>query len=197
MAGMALSSLLSASSREHLASRSVMVVPGLGGSGPTHWQTHWELAHPGWIRCEQRDWDHPSRDEWVETLGRAVASAPHPVVLVGHSLGVATIAHAAAAGLLAKVERAFLVAMPDIERADFPVDLCPGFSPLPRSALPFPSTMVGSTNDPWITPERLRHFSSILGATYFDAGQRHHIGTHSGLGAWEEGLGLFEAFLAR
>lgn len=178
------------------AKPSVVVVPGLGGSGPTHWQTHWELAHPDWIRCEQRDWDHPSKEEWVDRLQATVESAPRPVVLVGHSLGVATIAHAAAAGRLAKVERAFLVAMPDIERADFPVDLCPGFSPLPRLALPFPSTMVGSSNDPWTTSERLRGFATILGATYVDVGERHHIGTHSGLGAWAEGLVLFDRFLA-
>lgn len=131
----------------------------------------------------------------MDRLHATIDAAPRPVVLVGHSLGVATIAHAAAAGRLAKVERAFLVAMPDIERADFPMDLCPGFSPLPRAPLPFPATMVGSTNDPWITPERLRAFSAILGATYIDVGERHHIGTHSGLGAWEEGLKLFEDFL--
>lgn len=191
-----MSELASAHPLLHLPNHSVVVVPGLGGSGPAHWQTHWEQAFPGWIRCHQNDWDHPSRDAWIETLSHTVASTPLPVVLVGHSLGVATIAHAAAAGLLAKVERAFLVAMPDIERADFPMDLCPGFSPMPRVALPFRATMVGSTNDPWITPERLRHFATILGATYVDVGQRHHIGTHSGLGAWEEGLKLFEDFLA-
>lgn len=193
---MALQDLLSKPSHELLSTRSVVVVPGLGGSGPTHWQTHWEFAHPEWIRCEQRDWDHPALEEWVETLGLTVASALLPVVLVGHSLGVATIAHAAARGLLTQVERAFLVAMPDIERADFPADLCPGFAPLPRFPLPFPATMVGSTNDPWTSPERLRAFCSILGATYLDVGERHHIGTHSGLGAWEEGLGLFDRFLA-
>ena len=193
---MALQDLLSNPSLELLATRSVVVVPGLGGSGPTHWQTHWELAFPDWIRCEQRDWDHPSRDEWVHTLGLVVASSTRPVVLVGHSLGVATIAHAAAAGLLAKVESAFLVAMPDIERADFPMDLCPGFSPLPRDPLPFHAMMVGSSNDPWTSPERLRSFTTILGAAYVDVGKRHHIGTHSELGAWEEGLGLFSDFLA-
>lgn len=193
---MALKDLLSKTSQEHLSTRSVVVVPGLGGSGPTHWQTHWEQAFPEWIRCEQRDWEHPGVEEWVETLGRTVALAPRPVVLAGHSLGVATIAHAAASGLLTKVDRAFLVAMPDVERADFPRDLCPGFSPLPRSPLPFPSTMVGSSNDPWTTSDRLRGFATVLGATYVDVGERHHIGTHSGLGAWEEGLGLFDGFLA-
>jgi len=27
----------------------VLILPGRGGSGPDHWQTHWEAANPGFF----------------------------------------------------------------------------------------------------------------------------------------------------
>lgn len=178
-----------------LPDHSVVVVPGLGGSGVTHWQTFWERSQPGWLRAEQDDWDRPERNDWVRLLSDTVEAAPRPVILVGHSLGCATIAHAVHEQLLGKVEAAFLVAMPDVERSDFPHEVCRGFAPLPPTSLPFPSVMVGSTNDPWITSERLEHWARVFGSAFVNVGERHHIGTASGLGAWREGFDLFESFL--
>lgn len=178
-----------------LENHSVIVVPGLGGSGTTHWQTLWEVAHPGWSRVEQDDWDHPVRALWVRRLAETVQAAVHPVILVGHSMGCATIAHAAHERLLGNVEAAFLVAMPDVERDDFPHGTCKGFAPLPPASLPFPSMMVGSTNDPWSTVERLEHWARLFGSRFVNAGERHHIGTAAELGVWNEGLVLFEGFM--
>jgi hypothetical protein len=178
-----------------LPDHTVVVVPGLNGSGVTHWQTFWESANPEWIRAEQENWELPRRDPWLRRLVETVNAAPRPVILVGHSLGCATIAHAAHERGLGRVEAAFLVAMPDVEHPDFPSGLCRGFAPLPPTSLPFPSTMVGSTNDPWITSERLAHCARIFGSDYVDVGARHHIGTSAGLGAWREGYDLFESFL--
>lgn len=174
---------------------SVVTVPGLGGSGVTHWQTFWERGNRGWLRAEQDDWDRPVRGLWTDRLVAVVESAPHPVILVGHSMGCATIAHAAHERRLGKVAGAFLVAMPDVERLDFPRNVCVGFDPLPPTSLPFPSTMVGSGNDPWIHPDRLAHWARIFGSRYIDVGERHHIGTAAGLGAWHEGYRLFVEFL--
>lgn len=173
----------------------MVVVPGLGGSGVTHWQTFWERANPEWLRASQDDWDRPERDAWVERLVETVRSTPKPVILVGHSLGCATIAHAVHERRLARVEAAFLVAMPDVERSDFPSDVCRGFAPIPPTSLPFPSLMVGSANDPWVSRERLEHWARTFGSSFVDVGERHHIGTASGLGAWHEGFDLFEGFL--
>ena len=74
----------------------VLIVPGLGGSGPQHWQTRWEVLYPRHDRLVQRDWDHPERDDWLAALGAALEAAREPVVLVAHSLGCALVAHAAA-----------------------------------------------------------------------------------------------------
>ena len=39
----------------------VLVVPGWQNSGPEHWQSRWQDAHPAWQRVQQADWLTPSR----------------------------------------------------------------------------------------------------------------------------------------
>lgn len=34
---------------------SVLILPGLNGTGVDHWQTHWEQAFPDFIRVQQVD----------------------------------------------------------------------------------------------------------------------------------------------
>jgi predicted alpha/beta hydrolase family esterase len=174
---------------------SLLNVPGLGGSGPLHWQTAWEEALPGLGRVEQDDWDRPERRAWVRRLTESVNASEGQVVVVAHSLGCGTVVHAAAQGLLDKVAGAFLVAMPDMERDDFPPQ-CQGFSPVPRIRLPFPSLMVGSRNDPFIGIDALLEWAVVLGSEFVDVGNRHHIGSAAGLGDWLEGRVLFERFLS-
>jgi len=170
-------------------------VPGLGGSGEHHWQTYWEKAYPEIIRVEQKDWDHPVCDIWVEQLVQTIAqSANKPIVLIGHSLGCATIVHAAKANKLRGVAGAFLVAMPDVERADFPKE-CIGFAPMPQIALPFPALMIASENDPYIASAELKKWADILGSDFISVGEREHIGTAAKLEYWKEGQRLLKRFL--
>lgn len=100
----------------------VLVVPGWQNSGPEHWQSRWQDAHPAWQRVQQADWLTPSRADWVATLDAAVRAADRPVLLVAHSLGCATTAHWAAQhpDSAARVVAAWLVAPADTERADAP-----------------------------------------------------------------------------
>jgi len=170
-------------------------VPGLGGSGDNHWQTFWEKAYPEIIRVEQKDWDNPVCDEWVEQLAKTVVrSADKPIVLIGHSLGCATIVHAVKANKLNGVVGAFLVAMPDVERADFPKE-CIGFSPMPRVEFGFPSLIIASENDPYISSTELKKWADILRSDFISVGEREHIGTAAKLEYWEEGHELFKEFL--
>ena len=37
----------------------MLVLPGIGDSGPQHWQTRWEARNPAFRRVIQCDWDHP------------------------------------------------------------------------------------------------------------------------------------------
>jgi predicted alpha/beta hydrolase family esterase len=44
-----------------------LIVPGLNGSGPGHWQTLWEEKY-GYKRVEQRDWEKPDLLEWIYSV---------------------------------------------------------------------------------------------------------------------------------
>src|SRR5438067_635125 len=125
----------------------VLVIPGWGDSGPEHWQSLWEKAHPDFQRVVQRDWLYPIGREWVETLAAGIRAAGGPVVLVAHSLGCLAVAHCARDATL-PIHGALLVVPPDVERPDFPPTI-EGFAPIPRARLPFPSIVVASRDDPF------------------------------------------------
>jgi uncharacterized protein len=175
----------------------IINVPGYGGSGEEHWQTFWEMANPAIKRVEQADWDHPEKETWVKQLADVVKqNASKPVILMAHSLGCGMVVHAVAEGFLDNVVAVFLVALPDMERADFPKDII-GFSPVPRLKLPFPSTMIASETDPYITIEKIEEWANILGSEFINLGDRDHIGSAAQLGYWEEGMELFDQFMKK
>lgn len=171
-----------------------LVLPGYQSSGPAHWQTRWEESDPAaFRRVQQADWDHPDPDSWVATLDTAIAAAAAdgPVVLVAHSLGCVAVARWAAsapAGRTAAVRGALLVAPADVDNADVPALV--GFRPVARERLPFPSLVVSSTDDPWVTAERARGFAEAWGARYEEPGAYGHLNSDSGLGDWPQGREL-------
>lgn len=65
---------------------------------------------------EQDNWNKPDLQSWVENVHQAVIMATRPVVFVGHSLGVTTIAHVAEHLTDSKVVGALLVAAPDLDQ---------------------------------------------------------------------------------
>lgn len=166
---------------------SVLTVPGLGGSGPNHWQTLWEHA-PNISRVEQRDPDDPVLAEWVACLDRAVTQAQAPVVLVAHSLGVALVNHWAGRAQ-ERVEGALLVAPADVDSKDHPPE-AQRFGPMPLVPLSFPSVVVTSENDPFVSLGRARYFADAWGSRFVNVGKLGHINADSGLGRWEDGFAL-------
>ncbi len=128
-------------------SPTALILPGIGNSGPEHWQTLWEKRESAFLRIEQRDWDRPVCAEWQEALEESVARIGANVVLVAHSLGCALVAHWAAATTL-RIKGALLVAPPNPDGRNFPKEAV-GFSPLPLRKLPFTSIVVASSNDPY------------------------------------------------
>lgn len=177
------------------ADADILIVPGHTNSGPDHWQTRWETKLPTARRVDLGDWDAPRRDKWVDTLATAVASCARPVILIAHSLGVVTVAHAAPLMPAGVVRGAFLVGLPDVEdEARIPAIERP-FAPIPRDPLPFPAVLVASRTDPHCAYERAEDFSYSWGAALSDAGDAGHINTASGHGPWPEGLMRFAGFL--
>src|SRR5690606_33706910 len=163
----------------------VLILPGYGGSGPEHWQTLWERAHPGFRRVEARDWDRPDRAEWVENLEAAARAAGEGAILIAHSLACLQVVHWAAAHpeSARRMRAALLVAPPDPESPAFPA-AATGFSPLPMRPLPFRSLVVGSTNDPYAAPEFAENCARAWGARFASVGAKGHINAASGLGEW-------------
>ena len=166
------------------------IVPGLGNSGPTHWQTYFERSSPAFTRIEQQEWDAPRCDDWVAAIEAALAGeALEQVVLVGHSLGCVTIAHWAARQARS-IKGAFLVAPSDVDTAHFAAFPTTGFAPMPLQQLPFPSSVVASTNDEWMTSARARQFARAWGSELVDIGPAGHINAAGGYGDWPAGLAL-------
>lgn len=175
-----------------------LILPGLYDSGPDHWQTLWVRADDTCHRVVQRDWATPRCREWVDTLTEAIAAVPHEVVLVGHSTGSLLVAfwadHAArhAPALLARVRGALLVAPCDPDGPAYPPGP-EGFSPVPRAPLPFPSIVVASSTDEYVTLACARAFAESWGSRFVDIGAAGHINGASGFGAWPEGWALLES----
>jgi predicted alpha/beta hydrolase family esterase len=182
----------------------ILVVPGWLGAGPDHWQSRWEQKLSSARRVEQDDWLCPDKDKWVGKIIAAAATATKPVVFLAHSLGAIAVVHAGLKMPPGLVAGAFLVAAADVDNAhDWPPPEGPpwsvaesGFAPVPLSALPFPSTLVVSSDDPYCRPERARHFAAAWGSQVVEAGQLGHVNTATGHGPWPEGVLRFGTFLS-
>lgn len=174
----------------------VLVVPGLGGSGPEHWQTRWEREH-GYERVEQVAWDRPDRAAWIAGLERALATQKLPCLLVAHSLGCALVAHFVQRGgpAVSRVCGAFLVAPADVDDPAHTPEETRVFSPLPLPRLPFPSIVVASTDDPYVNVARAREIAARWGSDFVDVGAAGHINAESQLGLWPEGHRLLQRLL--
>lgn len=180
----------------------ILTVPGLGNSGPDHWQSRWEQDRNDCRRVELGMWDRPHRNTWVNQLNLAIYRAANgsrrPVVLAAHSLGCLVVAwwaryeQPAADG---PVVGALLVAPPEVDF--FPLDeRLSQFSPTPAEKLPFRSILVASRNDPYMGVHTARQLARTWGSAFADAGEAGHINAESRLGDWAFGQALLEQLLS-
>lgn len=181
----------------------VLTVPGLGSSGPAHWQSAWESSLDLDVaRVELGSWDDPHRNTWVNKLNLAIRRADRPVVLVAHSLGCLAVAWWVEYEALVEehnVVGALLVAPPEAD-AEFagrePDPRLARFAPTPRSVFPFPSIVVASRDDPWNGFGRARSLAEAWGSRFADAGPSGHINAESALGDWAFGRLLLDQVIA-
>ncbi|TWI97201.1 hypothetical protein JN11_03662 [Mucilaginibacter frigoritolerans] len=168
----------------------ILIIPGLGNSGPQHWQSIWEKQF-NFIRVEQADWDAPVCDDWIENIQSEVKKHnAADIILVGHSLACTTIAYWAKKYNV-KIKGALLVAPSDTEAESYPPGTT-GFTPVSLNKLPFPTITVVSTNDFYVTFERAQLFASAWGSELVNIGDAGHINLASGFGEWAEGLGILK-----
>jgi len=172
----------------------VLILPGIGNSGPLHWQTLWEQSNPGFVRVQQRDWDNPVCAEWVAVIEEAVKRAGPKVVLVAHSLACLAVAHWAT-GPHSPLKAALLVAVPNSKRPSFPREAV-GFADTPTAPFSFRSTVVVSDDDPFGSAENAERLAAAWGSRVVRIGPHGHINADSGLGDWSEGYALLKPLLA-
>lgn len=171
-----------------LADFRVLVVPGLHGSGTEHWQSRWQQLHPFFERVEQAQWDTPDLPVWSQRLQEVLQRELRPTLIVAHSFGCLTTVHRAAVGA-GPVVGALLVAPADPVKFNV-LDAV-------QVALPFPSIVIGSGNDPWMTAARAEYWAGVWGSEFVYAGELGHINAESGLGEWEFGQEWLERLVGR
>lgn len=176
----------------------VLIVPGLNGSGPDHWQSRWEEERPDCLRITQDDWADPYPEDWLSRIDVAVRTH-NPLALVAHSLGCLAVAGWAQRTRASERLRRLvllLVAPCDADRAG---TLSPirRFRPFQSGRLGFRATVIASTNDPYAGIDRSFALARAWGAKLLDAGPLGHINAASGLGAWPFGQGVLDALIGR
>jgi predicted alpha/beta hydrolase family esterase len=162
----------------------VLIAPGLHNSGPDHWQSRWQRLFPAFERVQQDDWETPDLPRWSARVDavrrRSTGPMSRPTLIVAHSFGALATVHSVARdpdGVLGVL----LVAPADPDKFNV--------APLlPQQALPVPSIMVGSTNDPWMAAPRAELWARRWHSRFINGGALGHINAESGLGDWPEGL---------
>ncbi len=178
---------MSADRPTHSGAR-VLLVPGIGNSGPQHWQSRWEAGNDTCVRVQQKDWENPVCGDWVEALESAAVRAGPAALIAAHSLGCLAVAHWLARTSVG-IAGALLVAVPDPYGASFPAQAV-GFTPPPHKRFPCASIVVASTDDPYSPLSFARQCAEAWGSRFVDIGRAGHINADSGLGEWSEGRRL-------
>jgi len=176
--------------------RHILLLPGWQNSGPGHWQSLWQDQF-GYQRVQQHDWLRPLRGDWIAQLEDVVLSLDAPVVLVAHSLGCQLVAAwAALSKCVQRVQGALLVAPGDVERDELR-PILPSWSPPALQKLPFKSTLVASSDDPYCTPARAAQFAAAWGSDLVAIGAAGHVNAESGLGDWPQGQALLQTLISQ
>jgi predicted alpha/beta hydrolase family esterase len=165
------------------------IIPGLGNSGPEHWQTFFERSGDNFQRINQREWDAPKCEDWIATIDQVISGYElSTVVLIGHSLGCSTIAHWASK-YKRSIKGALLVAPSDPETPHYTFPAI-GFAPVPLSKINFKTIVVASADDIWVSLERAKFFADHWGSEFINIGNAGHINVSSGFTNWKQGLDI-------
>ncbi len=158
-----------------------VIVPGLHGSGPAHWQTLWEPAL-GASRVHQDDWSDPQLPRWSDRVVAALDHECRSAIVIAHSFGCLALVHAWPR-IRSRVRAAMLVAPANPFRFGLSLDDVGG----PLTA---PSILVASRNDPWLPLDLAHTLSGVWATPLADIGAVGHINVESGHGTWREGWRL-------
>lgn len=166
-------------------------IPGYGDSDSEHWQTYFETKLDNCQRVNQDSWTEPILEDWVEQIEKSLEDKDlSNTILITHSLGGVALAYwFQKYGRI--VKGALIVAPPDLEYPAEDLGL-ESFTPTPRVYLPFPTVVVCSTNDRWMSLKRAEFFASSWGAELITLEDAGHINGDSGYGSWDHGLEILK-----
>lgn len=169
------------------------IVPGLGNSGPEHWQSYFEKQGAHFKRIDQQEWEAPRCEDWIETIDRTLTGYDlSTIVLIAHSLGCSTVAHWAKK-YQRQIKGALLVAPSDLEAPQYTFPAT-GFAPIPLERVPFKTVVVASADDIWVSLDRAKYFAEKWGSEFISIGNAGHINVASGHTNWREGLEYLRKF---
>ncbi|GGP42935.1 RBBP9/YdeN family alpha/beta hydrolase [Saccharothrix coeruleofusca] len=173
----------------------VLLLHGLTGSGPTHWQ-NWlagELARHG-AQVDLPEFsspDAPELDVWLAELRGHLAAAPPSSerVVAAHSLGSLLWLHHAAADPdpALRVDRVLLVAPPSPHFTGEPLIAdfldCP-LDPAAVRAAAGDTRLVVGQDDPYCTLEQARELAAALRVELDVIAGGAHLNVAAGYGPW-------------
>lgn len=166
-----------------------VIVPGMRDHVPGHWQTILADKLPDARTVPPPAVDRLSCDAQVAALDRVLSEVTGPVVLVAHSAGVMTTVHWAQRHRR-HVRGALLATPPDFERPlpdGYPTVEAlreDGWTPTPRTPLPFPSVVAASSNDPLGGLDRVLGLARSWGSRFLELGAVGHLNPAAGYGEW-------------
>lgn len=179
----------------------ILIVPGLRDHVADHWQTLLAARLPRVRSVAPLEHGKLSCVARVAAIDAALAAIDGPVIIVAHSAGAMMVAHWAARRGARPVHAALLAAPADLETPmpqGYPTlgELeRQGWLPIPRAALPFPSIVAASSNDPLTRLERARGLARDWGSRFVELGAVGHLNPASGHGAWPQAEELIRDLL--
>lgn len=167
-----------------------VIVPGVGGSEESHWQTWLQQQLTSSSRVQQRNWQQPVLSDWVEAWVEHVAHIAEPVQIVAHSFGCLTSIAALHQypQLQSKVEQLTLVAPANPERfgeMGFARNSKRNYlSYFQGLRLNVPTALILSENDPWFALPDALNLAQAWQIEPIILGAVGHINVASGFGAF-------------
>lgn len=176
-----------------MTSREFLLVHGLDGSGPEHWQT-WlaeRLQSEGEnVRLPRLPApDRPDLDRWLEVLNTELEGMEGQRIVICHSLGAVLWLHYAEQQALHSVDRLLLVAPPG-PKAISAIPEISGFLPIPVEAHNVHDSasairLVCTDRDKYCEERAAEYYGEPLELSTDRLPPRAgHINTESGFGSW-------------
>jgi predicted alpha/beta hydrolase family esterase len=175
----------------------LLIIPGLGDSGEKHWQSFWLEKFPNSTKVIQDNWDEPQLHDWLARLDENIQQIKQPTILVAHSLAASLVMHWVSKNNNSNIIGAMLVAPADVNSPEHTPDFLRHFSPIPTQPVPFPTVVIGTENDTYISLERAKELAAYWGSDFINIGLKGHINSDSDLGYWEEGQNYLQQLIEK